>query len=86
VQTLLILGAAGGAGVAALDIARVLGAVILACASTQSKRDLCDSRGANTAIDYSRRGWYRDVMEYTSHEGVSCVFDPVGGDYIYACV
>ncbi|EGB03804.1 hypothetical protein AURANDRAFT_33471, partial [Aureococcus anophagefferens] len=56
-QTLLILGAAGGAGVAALDIGKVLGAIILACASTQSKRDVCYSRGADIAIDYSRRGW-----------------------------
>ena len=56
-ETLLVLGAAGGAGIAALDIGQALGATIFACASTQIKRDICKGRGADGLIDYSRRGW-----------------------------
>ena len=73
-------------GLAALDVAKALGADVLACASTQAKRDLCSRHGADALIDYSRRGWQRDVMNWTQETGVGCAFDPVGGDHIFACI
>jgi|EP00982_Pelagococcus_subviridis_P010182 NADPH2:quinone reductase len=57
-EILLVLGASGGAGVAALDVGKTLGANVIACASTRAKRILCSKHGADSLVDYSRRGWH----------------------------
>ncbi len=54
-ETLLVLGAAGGVGLAAVEIGKLLGATVIAAASTDAKLDLCRSRGADAAINYDRR-------------------------------
>jgi NADPH:quinone reductase len=74
----LIHGAAGGIGIAAIQIAKLFGATVIATASTDEKRQACLEEGADYAIDY--RGGFRDrVKELTgAHDGVDIVYDPIG--------
>ena len=85
-EALLVLGAAGGAGIAAVGVGKALGALVLACASSSGKLAVCNRHGADRLFNYSTRGWQREVMNYTNGTGVGCAFDPVGGDYIYSCL
>lgn len=79
-ETVLVLGASGGVGLAAIDLAKTLGAHVVAAASTEEKRALCISQGADAAIDYTQDGWRNQVKELTEGRGVDLVYDPVGGD------
>jgi NADPH2:quinone reductase len=79
-EWLLVLGAAGGVGLAAVQLGRALGARVIAAASTHGKRDLCLQHGASHAIDYTREGWREEVKALTGGRGVDLVYDPVGGD------
>lgn len=79
-QSLLVLGAAGGVGLAAVQLGRTLGARVIAAASTQAKRELALEHGAAHAIDYTRSDWRHEVKALTQGRGVHVVFDPVGGD------
>lgn len=79
-ETALILGAAGGVGLAAIDVAKTLGARVMAAASTDDKRQLCLTQGADEVIDYTKDGWRNDVKQLTEGQGVDVVYDPVGGD------
>ncbi|KAH8061319.1 hypothetical protein JL720_13428 [Aureococcus anophagefferens] len=81
---LLVLGAAGGLGAAAVELGALLGYEVIACASTPEKRAFCAARGATRTVDYSRRRWHRDVVAATG--GVDLVVDPVGGDALVACL
>ena len=76
----LIHGAAGGIGIAAIQVAKLFGATVIATASTEEKRAACLEEGADFAIDY--RGGFRDkVKELTgSRDGVDIVYDPIGAD------
>ena len=75
----LIHGAAGGIGIAAIQIARLHGARIIATASTEEKRAACLAEGADHAIDY--RGGFRDkVKDLTGGKGVDIVYDPIGAE------
>ena len=86
-KILLILGAAGGVGMAAIEVGKSLGqTTIIACASSPAKRELCKARGSDFAVDYTTRGWHRDVLHPTDQAGVHCVVDPVGGDYMTGCL
>jgi NADPH:quinone reductase len=76
----VILGAAGGVGQAALDLAVVMKARVLAAASTQEKRDICRRRGAEAAVDYEREDMKSRIRELTDG-GARVVIDPVGGPY-----
>lgn len=78
-ETLLILGAAGGVGLAAIDIARMLGARVIAAASTEEKRRLCRSTGADEVLDYSRDNWRHDLKDLLAGAPLNMVYDPVGG-------
>ena len=78
-ESLLVLGAAGGTGLAAVDIARAHGARVVAAASSQAKLEVAASRGAEQGIDYSKEDLRVRVKEITDGEGVDVVFDPVGG-------
>src|SRR5579864_2653090 len=75
----LIHGAAGGIGIAAIQVAKLFGAKVIATASTEEKRAACREEGADHAIDPS--GGFRDrVKELTgAHDGVDIVYDPIGG-------
>ncbi len=85
-ETLLVLGAGGGVGLAAVEIGRLLGARVIAAASSQEKLELCRSRGADALINYETENLRDRINEMTAGEGVSVVFDPVGGKYTEAAV
>lgn len=78
-ETLLVLGAAGGVGYAAVQVGKVLGARVIAIASTAEKRTALQCAGADEVVD-STGGW-KDVVKFLSgRRGVDVVFDPVGND------
>lgn len=79
-ETLLVLGAAGGVGLAAVQIGRAMGARVLAAASTANKRALALAHGAHEAIDYTQERLRDAVRRLTDGRGADVVFDPVGGD------
>jgi NADPH2:quinone reductase len=79
-ERLLVLGAAGGTGIAAIQIGKLLGARIIAAASTEEKRSFAASFGADAVIDYTRSDWRDALKEATSGHGPDVIFDPVGGE------
>ena len=79
-QCLLVLGAAGGVGTAAVQIGKILKARVIAAASTEEKRAFATRCGADATIDYTQPNW-RDVLkELTMGHGADVIFDPVGGE------
>jgi len=78
-ETLLVHGAAGGVGLAAVDIGKFIGAKVIAVASSQEKRDFLLSYGADFAIS-PERGFKDHVKELTNEKGADVIYDPVGGD------
>lgn len=80
-ETVLVLGAGGGVGIAAIEIAKAMGARVLAAASSAPKLDLARAAGADVAIDYSQPEWRRRVEEATDGAGPQLVYDAVGGAY-----
>ena len=77
-ETLLVLGAAGATGLAAIEIGKLMGARVIAVASTEEKRALATAKGADAAIGYDDvRG---DIKRLTEGKGVDVAFDPVGGE------
>jgi NADPH2:quinone reductase len=78
-ETLLVLGAAGGVGLAAVEIGHALGARVIAAASSDEKLAACRAHGADVLIDYERRPLREAVAEATGKRGVDVVYDPVGG-------
>ncbi|NKB20699.1 MAG: zinc-binding dehydrogenase [Alphaproteobacteria bacterium] len=79
-QTLLVHGAAGAIGLAAIDIAKIIGATVIATASTKKKRDAALEQGADHVIDYSDGDFRDEVNEITGGKGANAILDPVGGD------
>jgi synaptic vesicle membrane protein VAT-1 len=77
-QTVLIHNAGGGVGLAALDIARHIGATTIGTASAR-KHDFLKSRGLHHGIDYTKGDWTKEVMRVTRGRGVELVIDPIGG-------
>lgn len=80
-ETLLVLGAAGGVGLAAVQLGRLLGARVIAAASTDEKLAVCRELGANETINYTRDDLRQRVKELTNGNGVDVVYDPVGDRY-----
>ncbi len=80
-ETLLVLGAAGGVGIAAIEIGKALGARVIACASSEEKLAACRQHGADATIDYSRDGLRDRIKELTEGKGVDVVIDSVGGPH-----
>ena len=80
-ETLLVLGAAGGVGLAAVEIGVLMGARVIAAASTDEKLELCRAHGAAETINYSREDLKARVRELTGGAGADVVYDPVGGPY-----
>lgn len=78
-ETLLVLGAGGGVGTAAIEVGKRLGARVIASASSGAKRDLALSLGADLALDSTAEDWRQAVKAATHTKGVDVVFDPVGG-------
>lgn len=79
-ETLLVLGAAGGVGTTAVEIAKTMGARVIAAASSKAKLEFAKSVGADEVIDYSVEPLKERVREMTSGKGADVVYDPVGGD------
>lgn len=84
-ETLLVLGAAGGVGVAAIQIGKLLGARVIAAASSAEKLAFCKRIGADETIDYTREDLKTRVKELTG-AGVDVVYDPVGGSFTEAAL
>ena len=80
-ETVLILGASGGVGIAAIDVAKAMGARVIAAASTEAKRDACLKAGANQVLDYSRDNWRDELRQILDGTPLNLVYDPVGGDF-----
>ena len=78
-ETLLVLGAGGGVGLAAVELGKILGATVIAAASSQEKLDAASSRGATHLINYSTEDLRARLKELTGDRGVDVVCDPVGG-------
>jgi NADPH2:quinone reductase len=78
-ETLLVLGAAGGVGIAAVELGVLLGAKVIAAASSQDKLAFCRAHGASEGIDYATEDLKERVKALTSGRGVDCIYDPVGG-------
>ncbi len=79
-ETVLVLGAAGGVGVAAVEIARAMGARVIAAASTDEKLEFAKSAGADETINYSDVSLKDAVKQLTDGNGADVVYDPVGGE------
>jgi NADPH2:quinone reductase len=78
-ERLLVMGAAGGVGVAALQVGRALGAEVIACASSADKRAFALANGASAAIDTAAEGWRDRLKAITGGKGPDVVYDPVCG-------
>jgi len=80
-ETMLVLGAAGGVGLAAVQIGKALGARVIAAASSAEKLALTVEHGADATIDYSREDLRERIRALTDGHGPDVIFDPVGGEY-----
>ena len=80
-ETLAVLGAAGGTGLAAVELGKILGARVIACASSAEKLEFCRKHGADDVIDYSKEDLKERLRELTGGKGVDVVYDPVGGKF-----
>ncbi len=79
-ETLLVLGAGGATGIAAIQIGKHLGCRVIASASSQAKRDLAIAAGADATVEARADDWREQVKAANAGKGVDVVFDPVGGD------
>jgi NADPH:quinone reductase len=79
-EWLLVLGAAGGVGLAAVEIGKMLGARVIACAGSAQKLAIAQQHGADHLIDYSREDIRERVKAITEGHGADVIYDPVGGD------
>lgn len=80
-EVLLVLGAGGGVGLAAVEIAKQLGARVIAAASSQAKLDAASEHGADELINYQQQDLRQCVRDLTDNQGVDVLYDPVGGDH-----
>lgn len=79
-ETVAVLGASGGVGLAAVELAKALGARVIACASSKEKLEVCRSRGADVLVDYVEQDLKSALRAATDGAGVDVLYDPVGGD------
>ncbi len=79
-ETVLVLGAAGGVGTAAVQIAKALGARVIAAVGSDEKVDFCRRIGADEAFNYGSANLRDTLKAWTAGKGVDVVYDPVGGD------
>jgi len=85
-QTLVVLGASGGVGLAAVELGKLMGAKVIACASTDEKLALCKEYGADETINYTTEDLKNRIKELTDKKGADVVYDPVGGSYSEAAL
>lgn len=80
-ETLLVLGAGGHLGMTAIEIGKLMGATVIAAASTEHKLELCRAFGADHTINYAEESLKDRAKELTGGKGCDVIYDPVGGDY-----
>ena len=80
-ETLLVLGASGGVGLAAVQLGKAMGARVIAAASSDAKLDVCRQNGADDVINYASDDLRSRVKALTAGKGVDVIYDPVGGPY-----
>lgn len=85
-ETLVVLGASGGVGLAAIEIGKLMGARVIACASTDEKLQVCKDHGADELINYSEGDLKQKIKDKTDGKGADVVYDPVGGDFSEAAL
>jgi len=85
-ESLLVLGAGGGVGLAAVDVGKALGARVFAAASSEAKREAALAAGAEAAIDYTTEDLKARARELAGGTGVDVVYDPIGGDMAEASI
>ena len=85
-ETLLVLGAGGGVGLAAVELGKAMGARVLAAASSEAKREAAKAAGADEVIDYSDGELKEKVKALTDGRGADVIYDPVGGDFFDQCM
>ena len=85
-ETLLVLGASGGVGLAAVELGKIVGAKVIAAASTDEKLAICKEKGADEVINYTTEDLKKRVKELTGGKGADVVYDPVGGAYTEAAL
>jgi len=79
-ETLLVLGAAGGVGLAAVELGKAMGATVIAAASTDEKLEAAKAHGADEGINYTSEDLKARVKELTGKKGADVIYDPVGGE------
>jgi NADPH2:quinone reductase len=85
-ETLLVLGASGGVGLAAVEIGKAMGARVIAAASSAEKLEVAKAAGADALINYSEENLKDRVKELTGGQGADVIYDPVGGDLFDAAM
>ncbi|MFY0630636.1 MAG: NADPH:quinone oxidoreductase family protein [Flavobacteriaceae bacterium] len=80
-DTVLVLGASGGVGITAVELSKLMGAKVIAAASTDEKLALCKEFGADEVINYTKENLKERLKELTNGKGVDVIYDPVGGHY-----
>jgi NADPH2:quinone reductase len=80
-ETVLVLGAAGGVGISAIEIAKAMGARVIAAASTEEKLAVCREHGADETINYETEDLREGIKRTTGGKGPDVIYDPVGGKY-----
>ncbi len=85
-ETLLILGAGGNVGLSAVELGKLMGARVIAAASSEEKLDLCRERGADETINYATENLKERAKELTGGKGCDVIYDCVGGDYAEAAL
>jgi len=84
-ETLLVLGAAGGVGLAAVQVGKLMGARVIAAASSADKLAICKAQGADELVNYSTESLKEAVKKLTKGQGADVIYDPVGGDLAQDC-
>jgi len=84
-ETLLVLGAAGGVGLAAVQLGKLMGARVIAAASSAEKLAVCREHGADELVNYSTDSLKEAVKKLTKGQGADVIYDPVGGDLAQDC-
>ncbi|HWC91753.1 MAG TPA: NADPH:quinone oxidoreductase family protein [Pseudolabrys sp.] len=85
-ETLAVLGASGGAGLAAVELGKIMGARVIACASSAEKVEFTKKHGADAGIDYGREDLKDALRRATDGRGADVIYDPVGGGYAEAAL
>lgn len=80
-ETLAVLGASGGVGLAAVELGALMGARVIACASSPEKLRVAQAHGAQMSLDYSQGSLREGLRDLTKNTGVDVVYDPIGSDY-----